>query len=369
MRLVLPDAPKRTPRLLLVVAPLLAAIGCGGGEPILDCEPVGDARPICGFKNPEDLVLLGDDRTVVVSQFGSMTEAVPGSLALFDLESEEHVVVYPKWEGDASPVRSVALPGWGDAGCPGPPGDAFNPHGIDLAARPDGRLQLLVVNHGGRESIEFFEVTREGAGWSIDWRGCAIAPDEAYFNDVAGLADGGFVVSHMMPRSNWIWGLIRASFGSDTGFVYEWQPGRGFQAIEGTDAPFPNGVAVSPSGEEIFVNAYSAGEVRRHARATGELLGSVEIASPDNLSWAQDGRLLVASHVGGFSDQMLCTRIKEGACPLAFEIVALDPQELRSEVIYHNEGPPMGAGTVAIDIGDGLLIGSFVGDRVLRVRR
>lgn len=342
---------------------------CSGGDPILTCEDDGNAHPICGFQNPEDLALLDDGQTVVVSQYGSMTEDKSGSLALFDLDSESLRVVFPRADVDETPVEPVALAGWGDPQCPGPPGLEFNPHGLDLATRPDGKQQLLVVNHGGRESVEFFEVTHRAGVWSIDWRGCAVPPGEAYFNDVVALPDGGFLATHMMPRTNAMWGMLRASLGANTGSVYEWQPGRGYASLPGTEAPFPNGIEISPDGQRIYVNLYTIGEIRSYDRATGELLGSVEVASPDNLSWAQDGRLLVASHNGTFGDQRVCMTLDGGSCPMAFAILAIDPVDWNREVLYENAGPPMGGGTVAIDIGDGLLIGTFAGDRVLRVRR
>jgi integrase len=34
---------------------------------------------------------------------------------------------------------------------------ACNSHGIDLVRRDDGRLELLVVQHGGREAVELLE--------------------------------------------------------------------------------------------------------------------------------------------------------------------------------------------------------------------
>ena len=44
-------------RLALAAAAL--ALACSKPrEAIIDCTPVGDARPICGFQNPEDLALL-----------------------------------------------------------------------------------------------------------------------------------------------------------------------------------------------------------------------------------------------------------------------------------------------------------------------
>jgi hypothetical protein len=34
----------------------------------------------------------------------------------------------------------------------------FSPHGIDIVQREDGKYQVLVVNHGGRESVELFDL-------------------------------------------------------------------------------------------------------------------------------------------------------------------------------------------------------------------
>jgi hypothetical protein len=160
--------------------------------------------------------------------------------------------------------------------------------------------------------------------------------------------------------------MISAMFGADTGFVYEWLPDTGYRPIPGTEGPFPNGIEISADGSEIFLNVYMASEVRRISRATGETLATAEVESPDNLSWAKDGRLLVASHLGGFSEQRPCMNLKAGACPMSFEIRALDPVSMEGGAIFANRGAPMGGGTVAIDVGGELVIGSFAGDRVIR---
>ena len=56
-----------------------------------------------------------------------------------------------------------------------------------------------------------------------------------------------------------------------------------------------------------------------------------------------------------------------GACPIGFSIVAIDPDTMETEELYANQGPPMGGGTVGLVIGKELFIGSFAGDRILRV--
>jgi hypothetical protein len=322
------------------------------------------------MQNPEDMAPLSDGRTLLVSQFGLMDGSRPGNLALLDAVLGTHRVIFAGRDGAAwsqDDARAAAADGWGDARCPGPPPAAFSPHGIDLAPRPDGRLRLLVVDHGGREAIELFEVEDAGGATQVRWRGCALPPERAYLNDVVSLPDGGFLTTHMMPRDSEAFGILRASFGLDTGFVYEWQPHRGFEVVPGTEGPFPNGIELSQDGNEIFLNLYTAGEVRRIERSTGALLGRAEVPSPDNSSWSRDGRLLVASHRGGVRAQLACYGLREGACPMAFEIVAVDPETMQTEPVFAHAGPPMGAGTIAIDLGESLVIGTFAGDRAIIV--
>ena len=64
----------------------------------------------------------------------------------------------------------------------------------------------------------------------------------------------------------------------------------------------------------------------------------------------------------------VCRQLERGACPVPFAIVALDPATMATEDLYVGGGPPMGAGTVGLQVGRELFIGSFTGDRVLRVR-
>ena len=182
----------RTRNALVVLTAALAA--CTRLEPVRDCQPRGPARPVCGFQNPEDLVPLPDGRRLLVSEFGNIEGTRPGRIVLYDLATDARTVLY---EGGA-PAASAER--WGDPACPGPPSRAFAPHGIDLGRRPDGGLVLLAVDHGGREAIEFFDVTVDGAV-AVTWRGCAMPPPGSFLNDVASLPDGGCVTTHMYERS------------------------------------------------------------------------------------------------------------------------------------------------------------------------
>jgi SMP-30/Gluconolactonase/LRE-like region len=340
-----------------IVSALLASVACGSVEPIASCDPVGAATPLCGFQNPEDLALLPDRRHVLVSEYGA-GGTKPGRISLLDLESGGRETLFAGGE--------PAAPGpWGAPDCKGPPTAAFSPHGIHLAPRADGILQLLVVQHGGRESVEMFQVSRAAESWTLAWRGCALAPDEAALNDVVALPEGGFMATRMVgvplgyPRA--------ALFGSDSGWVYAWTRHGGFSEVPGTRAPLPNGIELSADGEKIFLNATLGNEVRRIDRRTGAVEARAEVPLPDNSTWTRDGRLFVASLRGGFREIVGCMELEAGSCPAGFAIVALDPETMATEVVYEGGlGTPSGAGTVGLEIDGGLLIGTFAGDRVVR---
>ena len=56
----------------------------------------------------------------------------------------------------------------------------------------------------------------------------------------------------------------------------------------------------------------------------------------------------------------------ELATAAAFAIVAVDPDSMKAQTILEHRGAPMGAATVAQQVGDHLYLGSFVGDRIVR---
>ena len=164
------------------LAALAAPADAAQSQPITTCEPKGPARPVCSFTNPEDLVALPGGEAILVSEYGGMEGHIPGALALLVLDTDERRDLFRGGSGGA------ATPGWGDPACPGPLSAAFSPHGIHLSTRDGGELQLLVVQHGGRESIEYFEVSGSGRDWSVEWRGCVVAPDDAWLNSGGGAA-------------------------------------------------------------------------------------------------------------------------------------------------------------------------------------
>lgn len=344
-----------------------ALTGCGGPPPIGSCEPADGITPDCRFRNPEDLVPSPSGREILVSQFSDMEGRNAGSLVAYAPDSQ------------ASPIRPLfpgvgriePAEGWGEVDCTPPDAATFAPHGIDIEQIVTGEHVLYVVNHGGRESVELFEVLEDATGIELIWRGCVMAPEDGYFNDLVVLQSGEFRVSQMLPRSaNATWATLRMLFTDHApGYVYHWSPANGFERLPGSDAKFANGVEQSADERFLFVNSYLGNEVIKVDTATGERVGSVAVASPDNLAWSPTGELLAASHLGGLSGTLACADLESGSCGFRFQIVAIDPETLASRVLLDHEGAPMGAATVALPFGDSVYLGTFAGDRIARVDR
>jgi sugar lactone lactonase YvrE len=326
-------------------------------QELLDCQSSGDMTVHCGYKNPEDLVALPDGKYLVVSEMGEFMADTPGTLSLLNMLTGKREPLTVAWSQSTSKL--------GDETCPAPDAEAFSPHGIDLTALSDGALQLLVVNHGKRESVEFFEVIESNGVWQLSWRGCALPPGDPFINDVAGLKDGGFFVTHMWNKTTAFDEVARKlSAGESTGWVYEWQRDRGFTKVPGSDDLMPNGIAVSNDNAKIFVNIYFGGKTIKIDRGSGEIEGEFAVQQPDNITVDEDGYLWVASHKNDPIGQT-CALVTAGPCLLPYDVIRADPETMQAEVFLSQDGAPMGYATVALKVGNRLFVGSAHGDRVV----
>jgi len=348
----------RTLTLCLALAASAAAVAVAKDE-APGCKASAHLRPVCQFQNPEDLAPLPGGEALLVSEYGAMEGGRSGALALYTLAANERRTLFRGGDAQGGP-----RPGWGDASCPGPPPQDFSPHGIDLARRDDGALVLAAVQHGGRESIELFEVVGQGTDWKVEWRGCVIPPEGAWLNEVIVLRDGSLMTSHMMPRVS-----DAALFESRApGWVWHWTPDGGFEKVAGASARLANGIELSPDEQTLFLNSSMGDGLQRIDRATGQVTGRAPLGSLDNSTWAPDGKLLVALLLAADEEGFaVCNELKAGPCPIPFQIVAVDPETMETTVRFDSTGSPMGAGTVGLQVGNELFIGSFAGDRLLRV--
>src|SRR6202041_3085075 len=182
---------------LIVLA--LAGVGIAqqppppAGPPLMACGIHGDIEVLCGTRSPEDLELTPEGKYLIATQFVNMgrTGSAGFGMALYDLAKK----TFSKMAVTDEPDKA-----WGDASCPGPIDDALVSHGESLGKRRNGAWALYVVNHGGRQSIEMFEVKPSAGSWALVWRGCEVAAHD--YNDVAILPDGGFVGSYPTALSS-----------------------------------------------------------------------------------------------------------------------------------------------------------------------
>lgn len=344
----------------LILSFFCVLAGCGAREPeIVGCEPVGDIRPVCGMQTPEDMAALPDDRHLLLAHFGGMHNA-SGSLGLFDTSTEQLTPLYAGLtaDGDASSGP------WGDPDCH--PEQAFSPHGTHLGQLADGRWRYLVVNHGGRESIDMFELLGEGADSRLAWRGCMLAPPDTVINDVVGLSGGDVVFSRMFHHGGF-WENLQSVVGFDTGELWRWSRVGGARILPGTAARQPNGLELSADERYVFANMYVNKALWKIDVDTGEVVATAPVAHADNSAWGSDGRLWVVTHTGGIMTTAACFSSQETPCTAPFAIIAVDPDTLAMETVFEHEGAPMGAATIAVPVAGRVYMGSFVGDRLISV--
>ncbi len=330
---------------------------------ISDCDARGDLQPLCGWQSPEDMELLDDGRTVIVSEMEQGHGQVVGRLSLLHTEDgRREVMTHNRVESDEI---------WGDKQCTNPPGNYLAPHGIHLSRRSDGRQQLLVVNHGEREAIEFYEVVDTEGVYSLTWRGCAVAPAGTFMNDVVALPDGGFAATHMFDKPDAQVGTLsfteaKALLGFNPGHLLRWSES-GFTKVEGFSGDYPNGLQIGDDGNTLYINLWAGSKVVKFDLNQQQVLAEADLLHPDNSQWNEQGKLLVASHDFSLGDLRLCLRDGSMACPGQFRVMELDPETMKTRELLLHHGAPMGAGTVVQEVGQQWYIGSFLGDRMLRM--
>jgi hypothetical protein len=331
----------------------LLVIVAWSGHPVAqapaDCQAAGDVQFACGPQGPEDLVVLPGGEWVVASSFGGS-----GGLYVIRASDRTSTLAYP----GTTPRERLDAKTY--ASCPGPPDAAakakFLTHGLSLQPGPGpGSLhKLFVVVHGSREAVEVFEVDARSATPSLTWIGCAVAPDPVGLNSVRWLADGGFVASNFLARGIDADARAKMLAGEKNGELWEWHTATGWNKIAGSEAAGANGLEISQDGRWFYVAAWGSQSFFRLSRGqTPPKRDEVPLGfRVDNIRWAADGSLLAAGQ-GGPPD-----------APTS-NIVKINPETLAvREVRRQPASASFGAGTVAVEVGKQIWVGSFRGDRI-----
>ena len=323
---------------------------------------------VTGVRSPEDLVGIPNSPWIITSGLAEGERA--GSLFLIDRGTRT-----------ASDLLRGPVPMREDRssypGCPGPLNKAvISAHGIGLRKGQGGRHILYVLNHGGREAIEIFQVDASRQRPSLAWLGCIPLPENTVGNGVAPLPGGGIVVTHMaVPRyfatpqaakspEAWTEKFTAAAL---TGYAATWIAGSGWKEVRGTEGSGPNGIEVSADGKWIWVANWPAREIVRVLARPGRGEPRRRVVKvdflPDNLRWGDDGWLWVAGAAGTPAAFFACT--SKPGCRGDYRIARINPATLTVQMVPHPApSPGFSNATTAAKLGDTIWLGAVAGERV-----
>jgi hypothetical protein len=311
------------------------------------CRPTVDVQFVCGQQGPEDLVVVPGAQWVIASSFGGS-----GGIQLIRVSDRTSTLAYP----GATPRERFDAKTY--ASCPGPP-DAgakqkFQTHGLSILPGANSVHRLFVVVHGSREAVEVFEIDIRPVTPTLTWIGCAVAVDPVGLNSVRGLPDGGFYATNFLARGIDLASADRMRAGERNGELWEWHTATGWVKVLGSEAAGANGLEMSADGRWFYVAAWGSQSFFRLSRGeTPPKRDEIPLGfRVDNIRWAADGSLLAAGQ-GGTT-----------AAPTS-NIVKINPETLKvTDVIREPASPAFGAGTVAVEVGNQIWVGSFRGDRI-----
>jgi hypothetical protein len=319
----------------------------GGGPRAAGCDPAGNIKFICDQSGPEDLAVVPGSDWVLAS---GMT--ANGALRLINLHDRTTTVLFPRATAKERLDKKTY-----DT-CPGPidreEKEKFRAHGLYLQPGKNSTHKLYMVHHGNRESIEVFELDVRAKPPVLTWVGCAVAPDPIGLNSVVGLPDGGFITTNFSPRNQDAAGRGRMMQGENNGELWEWHTSSGWKKVPGSEAAGPNGLEISKDGKWLYIGGWGSQSVIRLSRGqTPVKKDSVQVGfRVDNVRWGTDNMLLAAGQGGTAPSQ-------------TSNVAKVDPNSLKAqEVVRQPYGDVLTAGTVAIQVGKEIWVGSVRGDRI-----
>ena len=326
---------------------VFALIIVTAGGTAAGCDPAGDVRFLCDQLAPEDLVSVPDSPWVIASGM-----AANGAIRLINVRDKTTTTLFPT----DTPRERLDKKTYDS--CPGPidltARERFRAHGLYVRPGRNSLHTLYLVHHGTRESIEVFEFDGRAKPPALTWIGCAVAPDPIGLNSVVALPDGGFATTNFSPRGQDAAARGRMMAGENNGEVWEWHTGTGWKVIPGSESAGPNGLEISKDGKFLYIGGWGSQSVIRLSRGqTPVRKDTVGVGfRVDNVRWAPDGTLLAAGQGGTAPAQ-------------TSNVARVDVNSMKAqEVVRHPNSDLFSAGTVAIQVGKEIWVGSVRGDRI-----
>jgi hypothetical protein len=156
--------------------------------------------------------------------------------------------------------------------------------------------------------------------------------------------------------------------GADTGYLVQWHLGAGLVRLPNSEAPMNNGTQILGSNPRfIYFNAWTGKQLRRYDRQTQRATGFADLTfHPDNLRARGDGKLIVTG-IDELQSWKACTLAQSVFCGTGFSAVTLDPDTLVRAALFHGEPGVLAGASVGVPKGSALYVGSFMGDRLLKI--
>ena len=344
---------------LAVPIALLASLPLRAQAPAASasCAPAAGLTFICGLQNPEDVIPVPGTRWLLTSGMA------PGA-GLNAVDTQVKAIRRLYAPGTAATRADKAR----FANCPGPL-DAKQAvlHGLALRPAAGGRYTVYATNHGGRESIEVFELAIADAP-SATGIGCVVLPPTLAANSVAAFSDGTLVATVLILPGRT---FADAFAGRNTGIVLQWTPGTpAFVELKGTELVANNGIETSPDDQEFYVAATPTRRIYAFSRAKpggGPLrYAQLKDFGPDNVRFTSGNRLITA---GLIDDEPACggrPKDEKGIqCPMGYAVATIDPRTMAATEIARGARTPAFTGTaMAAIVGNELWLGSFLADRL-----
>lgn len=311
-----------------------------------------ECRAIPGLQGPEDFEVDAGHDTVIVS---ATNRRVP----LAHADSHDGLYALKLSEPGAPAIKLEGTP------------TDFHPHGISLFHGPNGEETLLAINHrhNGSQAVESFALTYDngvpklspkssvGGGLLISPNDlAAVAPDRFYVSNdhVTKTAFGRFAEDYLL------WPHADLLFFNGTSF-----------RISVQQMLFPNGVYVTPDAARVYVTMSNERRLIAFSREPffGSLteIGSLSLpARPDNISADAQGRLIIAARPSLMRDNQFRADLAKPSPSEIFR-VTLDKAgvPLSYDTIFADGGGRIGAASIAAVIGNRLLIGSPLDDKMV----
>jgi len=315
------------------------------------CAPLDGLSFVCGVKNVEDIVRVPGTRWLIGSsmRLGKATHEPGAALYLIDSEAKSATTAAI----GSDPAKDGPF-----ANCPVPDLTRLGTHGLELREGEGGIHTLYAINHGGRESMEVFRVDARGPAPAIAWTGCIMMPANAWANSVASLPGGALVISKFADLDKLRSTMGPVYRGETTGVTYIWTPGAGFSELKGARLSGNNGVVVSKDGKRLWINDQGRYQIVRFMLDGSAPPAYAKVGfRPDNLRWAPDGTILAAGQIVAVDGSLAANN--------GWGVARINPDTMAATPVTTQPGrPQFSNGTVALQVGNTLWLGTFRGDRI-----